>query len=52
MIGPRFLYLNYLRADSGSSGEHQLPRDYVMACRFLHCGITARTCALDQQSAA
>ncbi len=42
------LFLNYLQTDTGTVGGLDLPRDYVLACRFLHCSIIDRTGTLDQ----
>ena len=39
MTGQRILFLNFLRADSGTTGDAELPRDYVLACRFLRCSL-------------
>lgn len=44
----QILYLNYCQADSGFIGSSELSQDYVLACRFLHCGIIDRTATLDQ----
>jgi hypothetical protein len=44
--GP-LLYLNYNQATSGSVARTALPRDYVLACRFVHCGIIDRTRTLE-----
>jgi hypothetical protein len=44
----RILFLNYYQAESGAVGGDRLPRDYVLACRFLHCSILDRTSTLDQ----
>jgi hypothetical protein len=41
-----FLFLNFNQADSGRLGELELPRDYRLACRFLHCSVIDRTGAL------
>jgi hypothetical protein len=43
----RVLYLNFAQADSGMLVNAELRRDYVLACRFMHCGIVDRTGALD-----
>jgi hypothetical protein len=48
MSGPRLLFLNFLRADSGTIGNDALPSDYVLACRFLRCSIMDRTGTLRQ----
>jgi hypothetical protein len=48
MSANRMLFLNYLQTDAGTVGELKLPRDYVLACRFLHCSIIDRTATLDQ----
>jgi hypothetical protein len=48
MSAGRVLYLNFLQAESGSLGREALPRDYVLACRFLHCSIVDRSSTLDQ----
>ena len=37
------LYLNFNQANSGYLGDRALPRDYVAACRFMHCGVIDRT---------
>ena len=37
------IYLNFNQANSGLLGDRSLPRDYVAACRFMHCGIIDRT---------
>jgi hypothetical protein len=44
----RAIYLKFNRADTGWIGPTRLPRDYVLACRFFHCGIMDRTRTLDQ----
>jgi hypothetical protein len=46
--GGRVLFLNFLQADGGTLGHDPLPRDYVLACRFLRCSIIDRTATLDQ----
>lgn len=43
----RILYLNFAQADSGALADVDLRRDYVLACRFMHCGIVDRTATLD-----
>src|SRR5215204_2516711 len=48
MSANRMLFLNFLQADGGTIGGDELPRDYVLACRFLHCSIIDRTATLDQ----
>ena len=48
MSAGRVLFLNFSQADSGSLGCDRLPRDYVLACRFLHCSILDRTGTLNQ----
>lgn len=48
MSANRMLFLNLLQADAGTIDEDDLPRDYVLACRFLHCSIIDRTASLDQ----
>lgn len=48
MSAERVLFLNVRQVDGGTVGHDELPRDYVLACRFLHCGIIDRTGALDQ----
>jgi hypothetical protein len=40
------MYLNFNQANSGCLGDRSLPRDYVAACRFMHCGVIDRTGAL------
>ncbi|HET9659135.1 MAG TPA: hypothetical protein VFP05_02320 [Thermomicrobiales bacterium] len=37
------VYLNANQVSSGWVGDYKLGRDYVLACRFLHCGILDRT---------
>jgi hypothetical protein len=44
----RVLFLNFLQADGGAIGSDRLPRDYVLACRFLRCSIIDRTATLNQ----
>jgi hypothetical protein len=48
MTAQRLIFLNFRQADSGTVEYRQLPHDYVLACRFLHCGIIDRTSTLDQ----
>jgi hypothetical protein len=48
MSANRMLFLNYLQTDAGTADKVKLPRDYVLACRFLHCSIIDRTATLDQ----
>ena len=43
----QMLYLNYCRAESGFIEFSELAHDYVLTCRFLHCGIIDRTATLD-----
>lgn len=47
MISARVLYLNRVQAAIGRIDRQRLPRDYVLACRFFHCGIIDRTHTLD-----
>jgi hypothetical protein len=44
----RILFLNYRQTERGDVDGDALPRDYVLACRFLHCSIIDRTQTLDQ----
>lgn len=48
MSGGRVLFLNARQAESGAVGDVALPRDYVLACRFLRCSIIDRTLSLAQ----
>ncbi|MGH2558710.1 MAG: hypothetical protein ACRDJH_06570 [Thermomicrobiales bacterium] len=48
MSARRVLFLNYRQTEAGIVGGEALPRDYVLACRFLHCSIIDRTGTLDQ----
>ncbi len=48
MSGGRILFLNARQAESGAIGDVALPRDYVLACRFLRCSIIDRTRSLAQ----
>lgn len=43
----RLIFLNYPLVASGNLGDAPLPRDYRLACRFLHCSIVDRTATLD-----
>ncbi len=44
----RITFLNTRQAEHGYVGQTKLSRDYVLACRFFHCGIIDRTGTLDQ----
>ncbi len=44
----RIIFINSNQAKSGFLSGSELPRDYVLTCRFLGCGIIDRTCTLDQ----
>ena len=48
MTANRIVFLNYAQVESGAIGTKRLPRDYMLACRFLHCSIIDRTATLDQ----
>ena len=43
----RIIYLNFAQADSGMLADTYLRRDYMLACRFMHCGVVDRTGTLD-----
>lgn len=43
----RVIFLNYPLVAGGNLGDAPLPRDYMLACRFLHCSILDRTATLD-----
>lgn len=47
MSAGRVIYLSFAQADSGRLAHTDLPRDYVLACRFMHCGVVDRTGTLD-----
>lgn len=46
-VTARIIYLNFAQADSGVLAQMDLRRDYVLACRFMHCGVVDRTGTLD-----
>ncbi len=48
MASDPILFLNLAQARSGELRDRQLPRDYFLACRFMHCGVIDRTFSLDQ----
>lgn len=47
-IPQRVAYINRAQVESGRLGSFPLPSDYMLACRFLGCGIIDRTRSLDQ----
>lgn len=44
----KFLFLNSNQVKSGELDGLQLPREYVLLCKFLGCGVIDRTHTLDQ----
>jgi hypothetical protein len=46
--GEHIIFLSFPDAAAGTVQGRKLKRDYVLACRFLHCTIMDRTEALDQ----
>jgi hypothetical protein len=43
MASNPILFLNFNQSLTGRAGPYALPRDYMLACRFFHCGIIDRT---------
>jgi hypothetical protein len=48
MTSDPIIFLNLAQARSGELRDRTLPRDYFLACRFMHCGVIDRTFSLDQ----
>jgi len=48
MSSDPIIFLSLAQARSGVLLDRELPRDYFLACRFMHCGVIDRTFSLDQ----